>query len=239
MKLRDRDNLSVRPNTRSAKKRQLEGQKDSRHHEDNSLKGSISPPGLDPPELGRGKRSRLAPKKKPAAQPIEQKTGPGPSRQRELPVELSAEQAVNDAEVQQWRESSLVDDKILELLSDASPPESNSLLEADNEIVRPMPPKFQENLRKLRQKGELSETTEKYFLNLGSGDSCRVLAGQGSRKSLLEDVLREDVQKAENNEGESRVSGWKSGKELGQGGFGKVTLWEKAHQNGQVCLKYP
>lgn len=193
MRLRNRD-LGDRPNTRLEKKRKLE--------DDAEIKGSFSP------EPGRGKESRLAPKK------IKKKRA-----------------------VQQRRESSPLEEKILELLSDASPPESNSLLEVGNETVRPMPPAFQKRLHRLRKSGDFSEAMVQYYLNLSSGDSRRVPV-EVDGKSLLEDVLAEDADKARKTEGGSTESRWKRGKRLGQGDYGVLTLWEKPRRNKPVWLQY-
>lgn len=137
-------------------------------------------------------------------------------------MELSTGQAVDDANMQKRRR---LEEQILELLSDAPPPQSNTLLAAGNENVRPMPPAFQ---RSLRQSPQLNKITEHYYLNLGRRDSQRV-PGEGGRKSLLANVLTEDGAKAEEN------GGW----EQAQQPLGRtlnVRLWEKACEKGPVWL---
>lgn len=139
-------------------------------------------------------------------------------------MELSTGQAVDDANVQKRRTH---EEQILELLSDAPPPQSNTLSETGNENVRPMPPAFQ---RSLRQSLELNKVTEHYFLNLGRGDSHRV-PGEGGRKSLLANVLTEDAAKAK------KTRGWEQARQL----FGRnlnVRLWEKAREQGPVWLPH-
>lgn len=143
----------------------------------------------------------------------------------------------DNVDLQRRRTSSLVDEQVLEMLSDVHPLESDRLLEAGNEYVRPMPPNFQEILRQLREIGSLSEDTEHYYLSLGRGDSLRV-PGEGGRKSFLEDVLRQDTQEAKNYKGGGNESEWKPVKQLGQGSFGTVILWEKTRRNGMVWLWY-
>lgn len=174
-----------------------------------------------------------APEKTSAVLPVEEKNVPAePVAPPELPVKPSTTQAV-DVDVRQRRGSSLLEEQILELLGDVPPSGSTTLLRAGNENVRPMPPKFQRKLRKLGHEGWLSEATRQYYLNLGHGDSPRV-PNEGGRKSLLEHVLRQDAQEGEENLG---GSGWKPGKELGQGAFGTVILWEKTRRNGPVWLQ--
>lgn len=138
----------------------------------------------------------------------------------------------DNVDLQRRRTSSLVDERVLEMLSDVHPLESK-LLGAGNEHVPPMPPIFQDILRRLREKGCLNEDTERYYLNLGRGDSLRV-PGEGGRKSFLEDVLRQDTQEAKNSMGGSNGSEWKPVKQLGQGSYGTVILWEKTRPNGMV-----
>lgn len=174
-----------------------------------------------------------APEKTSAVLPVEEKNMPaGPVAQPELPVEPSTTQA-EDVDVRQRRGSSLLEDQILDLLGDVPPCGSTTLLRAGNENVKPMPPKFQGQLRKLRDEGWLPEATQQYYLNLGHGDSPRV-PNEGGRKSLLEDLLRQDAQKGGGNVG---GNGWKPGKQLGQGAFGTVILWEKTRRNGPVWLQ--
>lgn len=160
------------------------------------------------PDAGDGKRSSPAPKKKPAVQ-----------QRRKVSL----------------REKKLLEKKLLELLSDVSPPTSNPPLGAGNENVRPMPPQFRDLLRGLRETKKISEALEQYFLNLGRGDSLRV-PGEGG-KSLLEDVLRDDAQQAEEDKGGSKGSEWKPGRRLGKGSAGIVTLWEKSRGRERVWLQ--
>lgn len=265
MKRKNRDEVAARPNSPVGKKRKLEYQ-----HESTDNQGSNPAPRIDSPEeLWRGKRTRLATKRATAVRPIRQEMEPtGPIGQEELPVEPSIEQAVDDADLQQMIQASLLEEQIicslidtfppgsntllgagnetlppmspnlqdgdvleeqiLDLLSDA-PPGSSTLLGAGNESIRPMPPMFQDVLNQLQDSGLMSEGTHQYYLNLGRGDSLKV-PGEGGRKSLLEDVLRQDAQETEGKKG----SGWKPGKKLGQGSFGVVILWEKARPDGPV-----
>lgn len=221
MKRKGRGQAEVRPKSPPEKKRKLEDQQEPSRHED----------AVDTPAVGRGKRTRPAAKKRTAVQPNEQKT----REQGETPVEDSTGQAGGNADVRQRRKSSLLEEQILDLLSDVLPSETNTLSGAGNENVRPMPPSFRDALRSFREKGMMSEAAEQYHLNLGRGDSVRV-PGEGGRKSLLEDVLRNDAQKAGENKGDGGESGWKPERVLGQGSFGQVILWEKARRNGPVWL---
>lgn len=136
--------------------------------------------------------------------------------------------------VQQRRKVSVREKKLLELLSDVSPPRSNPPLgAAGNENARPMPPEFRSMLQELRKSGRISKAVEKYLLNLRRGDSLRVPCEGG--KSLLKDVLRDDAE--EHDEGGSKGSEqWERGKHLGQGLFGIVRLWEKSRGKERVWL---
>lgn len=233
MKRKGRGQAEVRPKSPPEKKRKLEDQQEPSRHEDADFKGPTSISGIDTPAMGRGTRTRPAAKKRTAVQPNEQKA----RGQGETPVEDSTGQAGGNADVRQRRKSSLLEEQILDLLSDVLPSETNTLSGAGNENVRPMPPSFRNSLRSFREQGMMSEAAEQYHLNLGRGDSVRV-PGEGGRKSLLEDVLRKDAQKAGENKGDGGESGWKPGRVLGQGSFGQVILWEKARRNGPVWLQY-
>lgn len=144
----------------------------------------------------------------------------------ESPVGHSTGQAVEGPDVQQSRKYSLIDEKLLERLNHASSPRSDTLLEAGNEKLRPMPPVFQERLRELRIKRKLSEAAEQYYLNLRRGDSLSS-PGDGGRKSLLKTVL--DGRK-------SKRSGWKQ-KEIRSVESETVSLWEKSRRNLPVWLR--
>lgn len=130
-------------------------------------------------------------------------------------------QAVEDFDVQKSRKYSLIDEKLLQRLGRASSPRSDTLLEAGDENVRPMPPVFQERLRERRKKRKLSEAAEQYYLHLRRGDS-RSFPGEGGRKSLLKRVLHGR---------RSKRSGWKHKEILSFGRSGTVSLWEKARRN--------
>lgn len=228
MKRKGKGQAGVRPKSPPNKKRKLDDQQEPTRHEDADFKGPTSISGIDAPGIGRGKRTRATAKKRTAVQPKEQK----PGGLGEKPVENSTGQAGGNANVPQRRKSSLLEEQILDLLRDVSPSESNTLSGAGNENVRPMPPSFRDNLRDLRESGQLSEAVEQYYLNLGRGDSVRV-PGEGGRKSLLEDVLKIDVRQPGNSGG----LGWKPGKNIGYGSFGHVMLWEKARPPLRIATK--
>lgn len=86
-----------------------------------------------------------------------------------------------------------------------------------------------------KEDGDFSSAVEKYYLGLIREDSSKA-PGPNSRLPLLQDVLdaklqygwRHLVDKVEG-------PGWKPKKILGQGGFGKVILWEKARKGRQLC----
>lgn len=156
-------------------------------------------------------------KKKPAVQPVEQENAPGPT-----------DQAGDTTDVRPRSESSPIVEGPLEVLGHTSPSKSDKLLKPGDKNERPVPPDFQKNLRRLREKRRLNNTAEQYFLNLRRGDSLRVL-GEDGRKSILDTFLSERKRKG---------SEWKSVERLGHGGFGKVTLWEKTRGNGPVRLQY-
>lgn len=171
MKLRNRD-IGERPDTSLAKKRKLQDQQDSR------------PPGDDTVELGRGKRSRPASKKrpvskrKPAVQPIEQENGPESTVERELLVEPPTGD-VDD-------ESSRTEEHIVELLSNAPFPK---YLNTNGKNQAPMPLSFQRELHEQRERGTLSEAAEQCYLNLKPRDNNR-WEGAIPYRSLLEDIFK-------------------------------------------------
>ena len=171
MKLRKRD-IGERPNTSRAQKRKLQDQQDSR------------PPGDDTVELGRGKRSRPASKKrpvskrKPAVLPIEQENGPEPTAETELLVEPPTGD-VDD-------ESSQIEEHIIELLSNAPFPK---YLQTNGRNQAPMPLSFQRELREQREQGTQSETAEQCYLNLMPRDNDR-WEGAIPYRSFLEDVFK-------------------------------------------------
>lgn len=229
MKLRNRD-IGERANTSLAKKRKLHDPQDPRT------------PGDVTVELGRGKRSKPAPKRKPAVQPIEQEIGPEPTGERELLVEPPA----GDVDDESDDESSRIEERIIEELSNAPLP--RYLKSGRNE---PMPLSFQRELREERERGNLSEGAEQYYLDLRHGDIDR-RNGANPSQSLLEDVLktnpereREETQQPckvyprrdDENEVGSKALGWKIVKGISKISTA-VNLWEKARRDGPVWLQH-
>lgn len=208
------------------KRRKLNDRHESRRDGDADGNASVSAPAVYTPGLGRENRSSLARRRKSAEMLIEVNRAITPMVQREIPIEPSTGHVI-DVAVTQRRRSSLLDEQIIELLRGSSPLGPNTLY---NENVLPMPPGFQKVLSSYREKGYITEATEQYYLNLRRGDSLRA-PGEGVRQSFLEDVLKKDAKKTT---GDGKGSGWKPVRQLGQGSYGTVILWEKASRNGPV-----
>lgn len=225
---RKNQNVGDRANSPVEKRRKLNDQQDPRRNGYANRNISVSASAVYTPGLGREKRSSPARRRKSAELRIEQNRATTPMVQREILLEPLTGH-VADVPVTQRRKSSLLDEQIIELLRGSSPLGPNALY---NENVLPMPPGFQEVLSSYREKGYINEATEQYYLNLRRGDSLRA-PGEGVRKSFLEDVLRKDAKKTT---GDGQGSRWKPGRQLGQGSFGTVILWEKASRNGPAWL---
>ena len=108
-------------------------------------------------------------------------------------------------------------------------PVTTTQQEAD---VPPVPIKFREKIIRAAETGQMRPAVRDYYLDLRRRD-VRGIPGQDGAPSLVQEILARDAD--DRLRGRQGV-GWRPTRTLGTGGQGKVILWEKVREGGEVCI---
>lgn len=98
--------------------------------------------------------------------------------------------------------------------------------------VPPVPQKFREKVLRAADRGNMKPAVRDYYLDVRRND-VRGIPGQDGEPSLVEEILARDAD--ERLRGRQGM-GWRPTRTLGTGGQGKVILWEKHREGGEVRL---
>ena len=91
-------------------------------------------------------------------------------------------------------------------------------------------PDFGERIQRLQTRGhKLSRGTYRYYKYDATRNDSRSIPGQYGNPSIMQEVMTPDQPNRPNR---GRQNGWRSIRKLGQGGFGKVMLWERQNPDG-------
>ena len=96
--------------------------------------------------------------------------------------------------------------------------------------VPPVPEKFRAKILRAAERGHMRPAVRDYYLDVRRHD-VRGIPGQDGEPSLVEEILARDAD--ERLKGR-RGGGWRPVRTLGTGGQGKVILWEKMREGGEV-----